>query len=53
MARTETTRLSLTLPWAVLQRLQERADYQGRSLSSYAAHLLNKALSDNKEPGDG
>lgn len=53
MTRPATTRLSLTIPWAVLQRLQERADYQGRSLSAYAAHLLNKALRDKEGPGDG
>ena len=53
MTRPKTQRISLTIPWHVLQRLQERADYQGLSLSAYAAHLLNKALRDKEGPGDG
>jgi hypothetical protein len=33
-------RVSATLPWGLAQRLQERADHEGRSLSSLIAHIL-------------
>ena len=33
-------RISITLSWALHQRLLERSDEEGRSLSNLAAHLL-------------
>ena len=33
-------RISITLNWALHQRLVERSDEEGRSLSNLAAHLL-------------
>ena len=33
-------RVTATLSWQLHQRLQERADYEGRSLSNLCAHLL-------------
>lgn len=36
-------RLCTTVSWQTAQRLQERADYEGRSLSNLIAHLLEVA----------
>jgi hypothetical protein len=36
-------RITATVPWHVLRRLQERADLDGRSLSNLVAHLLEAA----------
>jgi hypothetical protein len=36
-------RITITLSWAVLNRLQQRSDAEGRSLSNLAAHLLEVA----------
>jgi len=36
-------RLCTTVSWQSAQRLQERADYEGRSLSNLMAHLLEAA----------
>ena len=33
-------RVTATLPWHLVQHLQERADFEGRSLSNLIAHLL-------------
>ena len=33
-------RISITISWALYQRLTSRSDYEGRSLSNLAAHLL-------------
>ena len=33
-------RITITVSWALLNRLQQRADTEGRSLSNLAAHLL-------------
>ena len=41
--RRKPTRISATLPWGLAQRLQERAAYEGRSLSNLIAHLLELA----------
>ena len=41
--RRKPTRISATLPWGLAQRLQERADVEGRSLSNLIAHLLELA----------
>ncbi len=37
-------RVTLTINWRVRQRLQERADVEGRSLSNLMAYLLEQAL---------
>jgi predicted DNA binding CopG/RHH family protein len=36
-------RICATLPWHLVQRLQERASYEGRSMSNLIAHLLEAA----------
>jgi hypothetical protein len=38
-------RISATLNWRLHQRLQVRADYEGRSLSNLICHLLEAASS--------
>lgn len=38
-------RMTITVSWALLDRLQQRADVEGRSLSNLAAHLLEVATS--------
>jgi hypothetical protein len=38
-------RVTITLPWALRQRLQSRADEEGRSLSNLMAHLLETVSS--------
>jgi hypothetical protein len=38
--RRKPQRICATLPWHLAQQLQERADYEGRSLSNLVAHLL-------------
>jgi hypothetical protein len=35
-------RISITVNWSVHQQLQQRCDYEGRSLSNLAAHLLER-----------
>lgn len=37
-------RLTLTLPWAVRDQLQQRALVEGRSVSNLAAYLIERAL---------
>ena len=37
-------RITITLPYDAYQRLQERCDREGRSLSNLAAFLLENAL---------
>lgn len=36
-------RITITLNWALYQRLLYRSDYEGRSLSNLSAHLLELA----------
>jgi hypothetical protein len=43
LLRRSPQRISATLSWALHQRLQDRADYDGRSLSNLIAHLLENA----------
>jgi hypothetical protein len=43
LMRRTPTRISATLSWHLHQRLQDRADYEGRSLSNVIAHLLEAA----------
>jgi hypothetical protein len=33
-------RITITVNWSLHQRLQQRCDHEGRSLSNLAAHLL-------------
>ena len=35
-------RISATLPWHLVQRLEERAAYDGRSMSNLIAYLLEQ-----------
>ena len=43
LLRRKPMRLTATVPWHVVQTLQQRADYEGRSLSNLVAHLLEGA----------
>lgn len=38
-------RITITVAWQTHQRLQQRSDDEGRSLSNLAAHLLERELS--------
>jgi hypothetical protein len=40
LLRRKPERVTITLNWALRQRLQSRADEEGRSLSNLLAHLL-------------
>ncbi len=40
LARRKPSRISATLPWHLVHRLEQRAAYEGRSLSNLIAHLL-------------
>jgi hypothetical protein len=40
LARRKPQRICATVPWHVVHRLEERAAYEGRSLSNLIAHLL-------------
>ena len=44
LARRSPQRVSITLPWALHCQLREQADYEGRSLSNLAAHLLEASI---------
>ena len=39
-------RITITLPYGAYQRLRERSELEGRSLSNLAAYLLEHAMSD-------
>jgi hypothetical protein len=43
LLRRRPQRVTATLPWHLVQNLQKRADYEGRSLSNLVAHLLEGA----------
>ena len=43
LLRRKPQRVCATVPWHVVQRLEERAAYEGRSLSNLIAHLLEAA----------
>ena len=45
LLRRRPTRVTTTLSWDLHQRLQARADLEGRSLSNLTAHLLEVAMS--------
>jgi hypothetical protein len=36
-------RVTFTMPWALRQRLQQRADEEGRSLSGLIAYILERS----------
>jgi hypothetical protein len=42
--RRKPQRISTTVTWQVHQRLQDRADLEGRSLSNLVAHLLERGV---------
>ena len=37
-------RVSITISWHLHQRMLERSDFEGRSFSNLAAHLLEQAM---------
>ncbi len=43
LLRRKPQRVTATLPWHLVQSLQQRADFEGRSLSNLIAHLLEAA----------
>jgi hypothetical protein len=43
LLRRRPQRVTATLPWHLVQTLQKRADYEGRSLSNLVSHLLEAA----------
>jgi hypothetical protein len=43
LLRRRPQRVTATLPWQLVQNLQQRADFEGRSLSNLIAHLLEAA----------
>jgi len=43
LLRRKPQRVTATLPWHLVQNLQQRADFEGRSLSNLIAHLLEAA----------
>lgn len=45
IARRSPRRLSVTIPYGLHQRLIDRSDQEGRSISNLAAFLLESALS--------
>ena len=45
LLRRKPQRVTATLPWHLVQNLQQRADFEGRSLSNLIAHLLEAAAS--------
>ena len=45
IAQRSPRRLSVTIPYALHQRLSERSDQEGRSISNLAAYLLEFGLS--------
>jgi hypothetical protein len=44
--RRKPQRLCTTVSWGLWQRLQERADYEGRSVSNLMAHILEMGCND-------
>ena len=45
LLRRKPQRITTTMSWSLHQRLQTRADEEGRSLSNLIAHLLETAIS--------
>ena len=44
LLRRKPERVTITIHWALRQRLQSRADEEGRSLSNLLVHLLETAI---------
>lgn len=51
MTRPDSTRLTLTVPHTVDQRLREMAEREGRSISNLAAHLIREGLAEWERDG--
>ena len=51
MTRPDSTRLTLTVPYAIDKRLRAMAEREGRSISNLAAHLIREALADWERDG--
>ena len=43
LMRRRPERVTFTMPWALRQRLQQRADEEGRSLSGLIAYILERS----------
>lgn len=43
-------RITIVLHKALFARLQDRSDYEGRSMSNLCAYLLERAMSDPENP---
>ena len=43
-------KISVVLRQDIVQNLQDLAEYEGRSMSNLCAHLLEKAVKDQKLP---
>jgi len=43
-SRRRPQRITVTIAWQTHQRLQERSDDEGRSLSNLAAHILERGI---------
>jgi hypothetical protein len=43
LLRRRPERVTFTMPWALRQRLQQRADEEGRSLSGLIAYILERS----------
>lgn len=46
-------RLTITMSWAAFERLTERAQQEGRSMSNLGAWLIERSLCDGKATGTG
>ena len=44
LLRRKPQRVTATLSWGLMERLQQRADYEGRSVSNLVCHLLEISL---------
>jgi hypothetical protein len=44
LLRRKPRRVTVTISWQTYQRLQERADLEGRSFSNLASYLLERGL---------
>jgi hypothetical protein len=44
LARRSPQRITITLNWATHQRLLDRSDNEGRSMSNLAAHLIETSI---------
>lgn len=44
-------RLTITISWVVFERLVERAQREGRSMSNLSSYILERELCDDHEAG--